>query len=276
MNRENYDEVIAEIGQLFKAYINDRQTVLMLAQILINHCQLKSESVQQTIEQAIQYLDRIITHSDAQHLVQQAIFFKASCFIIIQHYEDVIHLLKERPYKLGDELLLANSYVLTGQREEASKVIQVEMYQQLIIMLSHINMMIHFQLKEDIEELIVRGQKLVDAFDINHLHPSTALNFNLLSARYYAHTDDVRAICYLKQYYTNCKSLINDYYLHGDTFFDQIDDWLKSTPTGITAPIDKDNVKSKFVEVVRQIPEFKNLENNQDFKNICYQLEQLK
>ncbi|WP_414049144.1 helix-turn-helix domain-containing protein [Macrococcus animalis] len=275
ITKETIDNVVIEINRHYKTYTNDFDTILMLSNVLINHAFLSESKKDEIFEKAIQYLDRIIMKCKNPNKLQHAIYLKATCFTMLQKHNQIIALIGERPYKLGEEILLANSYMQLGQIEEAKKVLQAEVYQQLLILITHLNMMIQYNLSEDIEEVIDRAESIVASFNINQLHPNTALNFNLLASMYYTDKSEDKSISYLKRYLDNCKSLIKDYYLHGDDFFNLIDDWLNDTPTGIVAPIDKENIKNTMLNILFQIPQFKVLEDHQDFKNVCYQLEQL-
>ncbi|WP_414047580.1 helix-turn-helix domain-containing protein [Macrococcus equi] len=275
INKETFDDVVMEIRHLYKTYTNDFDTVLMLSKILINHAFLSEKRMNEILESAIEYLDRVISNCNDPNKLQRAIYLKATSFTVLQKHEQIIELIGERPYKLDEEVLLAYSYMQLGQIEEAKKVLQAEIYQQLIILITHLNMMIQYNLSDNIEEVIQRAESIVESFEINQLHPNTALNFNLLSSIYFSDKDEKKSIHYLKQYLENCRSLMKEYYLHGDEFFDLIDGWLNDTPTGIVAPIDKENIKNTMLNILFQIPQFKLLEDHQDFKNVCFQLEQL-
>ncbi|MCU7557683.1 helix-turn-helix domain-containing protein [Macrococcus capreoli] len=275
INKDNFEEVMTEINQLYKTYMNDFNTVLMLAKVLINHAFLSQDRMNKVFETAINYLDRVILKCKDPNKLQRAIYLKATCFTMLKKHDEIIELLGDRPYKLGEEILLANSYINIGNLNDARKVLQAEIYQQLLILITHLNMIIQYNLSEDIKETIKRAECIIDTFKVNELHPNTALNFNLLSAIYYVEIDKKKAISYLKKYSWNCKSLMKDYYLHGDEFFNLIDDWLNDTPTGIVAPVDKENIKNTMLNILFQIPQFKILEKDQDFKNICYQLKKL-
>lgn len=275
INKENFDEIFVEINQLYKTYLNDFNTILMLAKVLINHAFLSKDRTNEIFETAINYLDRVILKCKDPNKLQHAIYLKATCFTMLQKHEEIITLIGDRPYKLGEEILLANSYINLGKVNDAKKVLQAEIYQQLLILITHLNMIIQYNLSDDIEEVVKRTESIIDTFKVNELHPNTALNFNLLSAMYYVESDKEKSIAYLKKYTKNCKLLIKEYYLHGDDFFNLIDDWLNDTPTGIVAPVDKENIKNTMLNILFQIPQFKKLEQDQDFKNICFQLEQL-
>lgn len=274
INKDNFDAILSEIEQLFKSYTNDYSTILMLSKVLINHAFL-SQKRDDIIRLAIQYTDRVIYNCQNPNMINHAIFLKANCYTILEDYENVVSLIHDRPYKLGEELILAHSYLRLGRIKEAKIVVQAEIYQQLIILITHLNMLIQFNLTDQVEETIKRAEAIVQSFNINTLHPNTALNFNLLSAMYYASKDTNRSINYLKQYVANCRSLIQEYYLHGDDYFDVIDEWLDDTPTGIVAPIDKENIKNTMLQTLYQLPHFNELRENQDFKNIEFQLQQL-
>lgn len=275
INKVTFDDVVLEIHHLYKTYTNDFNTILMLSKVLINHAFLSEDRMNEILETAIEYLDRVTGKCNDPNKLQHAIYLKATCFTMLQKHDQIIELIGDRPYKLGEEILLANSYMQLGKIEEAKKVLQAEVYQQLLILITHLNMMIQYNLSEDIEKVIDRAESIVESFNINQLHPNTALNFNLLASMYYTDKDEKKSINYLKLYLDNCRSLIKDYYLHGDDFFNLIDDWLNDTPTGIVAPIDKENIKNTMLNILFQIPQFKVLEDHQDFKNVCYQLEQL-
>lgn len=97
------------------------------------------------------------------------------------------------------------------------------------------------------------------------------MNFYLASAIY--KNDDLHScIVYLKRYNIIVKNLMENYYLHGDDFFDEIDDWIKDFELGNNVPVNIDIFRRQVLIQVLSNPHFEHIKDTIEFKNIIHDL----
>lgn len=268
---ESYDEVLGRIRNYSKQYYSSYPFLTALTGLLINHLK-KAKDPFESIELAETFVERVLTYSDSLYLKERMVFYKAMILIIKEQPEEVSVLLKEFTLpKLPLSSLLAQSYIMTGNIEKAKSTLQVQIYEAIIFILNDLTMLIHFGLYEDIEELIKRGSGLDAAFDMKTLHPNSTLNFYLACAMEQTH-DKEQCMYYLNEFLQCVKNLTNEYYLHGDTFFSNIDDWLAELDTGKDAPVNIGFAKEQLIDAVENNDVFKEYENNISFKSFLHNL----
>lgn len=268
---ENYGDVLETIKCYSKKYYNCYPFLSTLVGLLINHMNMVNDK-EDTIELAGQLIERILSNSDSLHLKEQMTFFKAMLLIAESNYKKVIDLLKDSSLpKLPNSSLLAQSYLMTGESDRAKATLQVEIYENLIFMMSDLTMIMHSNLYDDLESVISKGVAIDQGFNLKNLHPNTTLNFYLVAAMKTA-ADKERCIIYLKEFLRSTKNLYEDYYLHGDEFFTEIDDWIADFVIGKDVPVNKNTAKQQLLDSVGNNPAFKDIKDDIAFKNILHNL----
>lgn len=268
---ENYDAVLKEVKDYAKRYYSCYPFLTSLAGLLVNHLSL-TEDKEETIACIGELIERILSNSDSLHLKEQMIFFKALLLIKENSHKEVIELLKESTLpKLPVRTVLAQSYLMNGEAEKAKSALHIEIYESVIFMMGDLTMLVYFGMEDDIESVISKGTAIDHAFNLKKLHPNTALNFYLTAAM---KTSDVKekSMFYLKEFLISVKNLSADYYLHGDDFFSEIDDWIEDFELGKEVPVNKTIAKEQLIAAVEHNESFKDYKDDITFKNILHSL----
>lgn len=270
-SEENYDDILNEVKDYGKRYYSCYPFLASLTGLLVNHLKLADDK-EETISYIGELIERILSKSDSLHLKEQMIFFKALLFIKENNHQEVIELLKESTLpKLPVRTVLAQSYLMNGEMDKAKSALQIEIYENLIFMMGDLTMLIYFSMYDDIESVISKGSAIDDAFNLKKLHPNTALNFYLTAAMKTA-DDKEKSMFYLKKFLVSVKNLSEDYYLHGDEFFSEIDDWIEDFDLGRDVPVNKNTAKEQLIDAVEHNEAFKDFKDDIAFKNILHNL----
>ena len=203
-----------EIQKLFKTYANDYRTLTILIQYLANYYLSLEDYGSQVSSFCMEWLNHIIEHSNAQVDLQMAMSLKLMFLFYEQKFETIIEICGPRPYKLGEELMLSRSYAMKGDTAKATEVLQIEIYQQTILLVQYLYSMIELGNHSDNQAAISRSQALIDAFDLEHLHPFTALNFYYVAAKESVNQSNELTFHYLNKYFDCADNLLASFELH--------------------------------------------------------------
>lgn len=268
---ENYDDVFNEVKAYAKRHYSCYPFLTSLAGLLVNHLGL-TEDKEETMAYLDKLIERVLSNSDSLHLKEQMVFFKSLLLIKGNSHKEVIELLKESTLpKLPVRTVLAQSYLMNGEADKAKSALQIEIYESIIFMMSDLTMLIYFSIYDDLESVISRGTAIDQTFNLKKLHPNTALNFYLTAAMKTA-DDKEKSISYLKEFLISVKNLSEDYYLHGDEFFSEIDDWIEDFELGKEVPVNKTIAKEQLIAAVEHNEAFKEFKDDIAFKNILHSL----
>lgn len=116
IDQQNGTEFFHNIQDLAKHYINDNKTLLLLVQLVLsNPAQIDSNPW------SLELINRIISKTTVESELQSAIMLKVVILFQQKKYDDIIALYQNRPYKLGEELFLANSFAAKGKQSKQNK-----------------------------------------------------------------------------------------------------------------------------------------------------------
>ncbi|MBW7798071.1 helix-turn-helix domain-containing protein [Streptococcus thermophilus] len=269
IDQQNGTEFFQNIQDLAKHYINDNKTLLLLVQLVLsNPAQIDSNPW------SLELINRIISKTTVESELQSAIMLKVVILFQQKKYDDIIALYQNRPYKLGEELFLANSFAAKGETEQAKQVLQVEIYQQILLICQYLLSLTAFECPERQEFILERLENLMTTFDLKKLHPNTAISSYYSLACYFAESQPQKAISYLNQLAEATRNLLKQFELHGDSFFDAIDPWLQQLPTGIQPPTNSQILIQRVIALFHS-PEFQYLQQEKSFQSQLAELEKL-
>lgn len=269
IEQQNENEFFQDIQDLAKHYINDNKTLLLLVQLVLSNPN-QSDSKQWSLEM----LNRIISNTAFETELQSAIMLKVVILFEQKKYDEIITLYQNRPYKLGEELFLANSFAAKGEIEQAKQVLQVEIYQQILLICQYLLSLTAFESLERQDSIFERLESLVTTFHLITLHPNTAISCYYSLACHCAEIQPQKAISYLNQLVEATRNLLKQFELHGDSFFNAIDPWLQQLPTGIQPPTNSQILTQRVIALFHS-PQFQHLQQEKFFKELLAELEKL-
>ncbi|MBG9979571.1 helix-turn-helix domain-containing protein [Facklamia lactis] len=265
------DEQLAEIQSLCQTYASDDKTLIMLLQYIANQYSLQEDP--QLIDFCLHWTDHIMENSYDPVNLELASNFKALFLFYKQDYDTIIESFSPASYKLGIEILLAQSFAIKGQLDKAKEVLQVELYQEISLTLSSLTVMIQLRVG-DVQQAIHRGQEMISIFDIKYLHPTCAADLFYEAAKYYMEVDESVALKFLNDYLDCISNFLAIFELHGDQFFDAIDTWLDNIPSGKESPLKYPQVLMNVRASIQEEGVFASLEQSAAYGSILKRLDQ--
>lgn len=264
-SEEPYEDVANDIQKMIKLYYDDDNFLLQMAILLLNHAEFSSNT-KEAFSHVIEVLERAEEITDDVWIRRQTNSIISATALFMQQPEIALDRLKGGVQPaIGEELVLAQAYEATGQTEEAKKVLQVMIYQQLVGIIGSSTFYLKLTLDEEVQflETIKRVEGLIGLFEVNQLHPNLSLQFYFAVAQYTA-AKDHEALC--KQYLTCFTEVVSDKLfpikLKGDAYFSLLDEWFDTLDLG-TAPLREEMVIRESILQMLKHPAFKQYEQTE-------------
>ncbi len=275
----SFDEAVANCLEMAKQYYACHPFLFQLGTLLINHVALAENPGKQTyvLEEAEKLFCRVTDGAKDPGLAKEALQMRAYCILLLGHPKKVLEILKEDILTAGPcEPLLASAYQMTGDIKEAGRVLQVGIYKGILALINLLSA--YMDLSSDnaanFKEISQRIQMLADAFQIDVLHPGIMLTVYLNTAQgWLALGDRKNALDALGKYTQLATDDIFPLNLHGDDFFDQLDEWFdKTLAMGEYPPRKESFIRRSIVGAVADNPVFKPLEKDPRFQSMLDRL----
>lgn len=259
-----FDEVYTRIKNMIDEYYSCFPLLMQMAVLLLNYQHVAGDLQQEIIRKAIELCQRIEENSEDQRLAYQAGSLEAHCQLFLQNPKRVLELLGDgvEPYT-GNEIIVANAYQQLQQPEKAKETLQVSMYQNIlgVLGIAPNYMMMYVDQPEVFDEVVLRMEGMMQTFDIYNLSFNNALIIYLTAAQgYMMQKNEKKAIEMLKKYIKASESIVFPITLHGDAFFDLIDEWvMRELDLGPNAPRDEQTIKMSLISGITENPILKPL-----------------
>lgn len=276
-----FNEVINECREIIREYHACFPLLLQMNVLLINHYMLAdTKDVQEEIlNENIELCRYIKNESQDLWLSKQANSIEAMCQMMLNEPTEVLELLDENIKPLiDDSSLLSKAYELRGESEKSKEVLQISIYQYLLNILSSIisYLMLNVNDVECYEEVLKRTLAIIDLFNVEKLHPNITLQVYYSAAQSYAMQGKKHeSLKMLSKYVEICTSEIFPLTLHGDKFFNYIEQWTSEFDLGVEPPREEKVIKESMIQCVTGNPIFKSFENEPIYKNLINTLERI-
>ena len=163
------------------------------------------------------------------------------------------------------------AYSRLGQTEKARQVLQVGIYNALVLLFNDLGNYLQLCQGEDFPLACRRAQGLVQAFAVERLHPGLVFPLYLLMAQGWIQRGEKdRALDALEQYTALAAGPIFPIRLHGDEFFNQLEGWLdQALELGDYPPREESVIKQSLVRSVTEAPDFSPCGRSPGFRPWC-------
>jgi hypothetical protein len=161
------------------------------------------------------------------------------------------------PAYLPAESLIATAFQQLQQIPEAQAVYQSTLAQDLSIMMSQFTNYLQLLVDDSAKfaETYRRGSGVAAVFHFDQLNPVAMMNFQLSAAAGFAQLKQPDALFQvLTAFVTLFTNTAFPVKLHGDDYFDQIDDWLEHLDLGTQLPRDPVQVQTALRNFVLANP----------------------
>lgn len=272
-----FEEVMEECDDIIKKYYSCFPLLLQMAILLINHASL-SQNPEPVLLKAVRICERIRLESDDVCDAKEAVFMEAQAYLMLQKPEKALELSDEAVRPMMSEIdLLMQIYQSMGKAEQAEKVRQISMYQHLLFLVG--SAVFHIGMNQDdakrVEETIKRMNGLDELFSLRHLYPNGMLQFYLACAQFYcAKGREEEAVEMLWNYTDVSTGELIPCFLHGDSYFNLLEEWFEEFDLGKGAPRSDRAIRQSVMQAVCANPVFAALNHNPGFKQVEKRLKQ--
>lgn len=171
---------------------------------------------------------------------------------------------------LSGDTLLIQAYIMAGAAEKARRGAQATLYLQLLSLLSTSTQYLALAEPVATQATMARVAQLIELYELRRLHPNSVAQWEFQAAAVCLQQGQAdAALQHLEGYCKAIRQLFTDgLQLHGDAYFDCLDDWLSTLELETKAPRDSTLVaadalavlKSPLFAAVSQRPEFLRLQ----------------
>lgn len=274
-----FNDVMGNCREVIKKYYSCFPVLMYMGSLIVNHSMLSRSEEEKVslIEEEKELFIRIRKEGEDIELSKQALLMEASCYLALGKPVEVLGILegKSKTPLMMAEPLVAAAYQIMGKNTEAKSNLQVGIYQNIVSIFGFLPsyLMLCTDDGEKYEKTLERGILLSETFGLNTLHPALLFNFYLGAAQgYMIQGMEDKALNMLEKYTNLATGNIYPLRLHGDDFFDLIDEWLNELELGTAPPRDEKTIKEGMETAITNNPIFSSLQENIRFKRIAEKL----
>ena len=271
--------VMDECRLIVKKYYSCFPLLLQMGILMVNHIELLKDPQQSAslIAEAKALFIRIREESVDVSLTRQALYMEALLSLASGDPNTVLELLDGTVSPaLPPESLLASAYQMTGRTIDAKSVLQVGIYQNIVVLFNFFPayLLLCTDDHAKFDEVLQRALAVAETFDMRHLHPGVLIGLYISAAQgYMTQGNRASALDILQQYTEIVTSDIYPLRLHGDAFFDHLESWLDQLDLKMDLPRDEKTIRKSMADVIVNNPVFSVLSNEQRFQGITERLQ---
>ena len=276
-----FEEALEHCREYAREYYSCYPLVFQIGSLLVNHFMLaqSAEAGEQILGEASELFRRVKEGTDDPGLGKEALHMEAYCLLLLRRPEEVLELLKEKtPVTSAPEPLLASAWKQTGDRREARRVLQIGIYREVIALLNLLTSYMELCREEPgkYRETCRRLTAAADAFDMDQLHPGIMMPCYIDMAQGWAALGEgEKALACLEKYTDLAAGDIYPLRLHGDAYFDLLDEWFDSAlDLGDYPPRDEAIICRSMTQALTENPAFVSLAAEPRFQNMVERLKQ--
>lgn len=277
-----FDQVMEQCREIVKKYYSCPPLLFQIGSLYVNHSMLPGspEKSAETLEEAEALFRRVRKESDNPELAKQAQNMEAYCLLLLGRAEEAIRLLEPLEMSMtSPEPVLALAYQSVGNINDARKILQAGIYSSVLHLLNHLCTYLTLcgEDKNAFEITCARLFGIADAFRIKTLHPGQLLTLYFHAAQGFMAFGNTEKVLELLEKYTELAA--GDIYplkLHGDSYFNRLDDWFETVlPLGSDFPRDERIIRKSMTEAVTDNPVFRPIADNPRFRSIVRKLREM-
>ena len=278
--KRDFSEVMEEIRSFIRQYYSCYPALLQMVVLLINHYNMAEEAERFSIlEEMVQLCEHIREKSIDTNLCVDATVLQSAIELFQGKAESTIEKLKPfceaRGMKEGSEGILIQAYQMTGQIEEALEWNQVSMFSHLLSLIesSVLYLISNINNEEIAGRTIERVEHIMKTYEVSKLHPNSYLKFQYAKAMFYATYDRTQEALEALQIYVEDGICFvkNALYLHGDAYFDKLDNYFKRKEEYTILPRNQQTVLTSIKKDLEN-PIFEKIKDRKEFhciQKIC-------
>ena len=276
------EDVLATIRSFVRRYYSCYPFVLQMGMFLLNHEDLLpgEEKIKTYTKEAQDLFIHVRTQAKDPDLITQALKYEAYTALNLQEFDQVLSILGDQvPVLFPIESLIAAAQQQKGESKQAVLTLQSAIYQYTTVFLSFLTNYLQLVIDDPdkFSETVSRGKSFAKLFNFKEMHPVALMNFQLSATFGYAQMEDeTAALEMLQEFVEVLQGTTFPVVLHGDDYFDQIDEWLEYLEIGNQLPRDSMKVKEGLLEMVINNPTFAQFEDQEQVQEIFTKLRSIR
>ena len=276
------EDVLATIRSFVRRYYSCYPFVLQMGMFLLNHADLLpgEEKIKTYTKEAQDLFIHVRTQAKDPDLITQALKYEAYTALNLQEFDQVLSILGDQvPVLFPIESLIAAAQQQKGESKKAVLTLQSAIYQYTTVFLSFLTNYLQLVIDDPdkFSETVSRGKSFEKLFNFQEMHPVALMNFQLSATFGYAQMEDeTAALEMLQEFVEVLQGTTFPVVLHGDDYFDQIDEWLEHLEIGNQLPRDSMKVKVGLLEMVIDNPTFAQFEDQEQVQEIFTKLRSIR
>lgn len=243
---QSFEKTMGKSQSLVKEYYACYEFLLQIVKLWMNHFMLTPDTNRQIeiLNEAIGLCDHIGDNSQNMELCSMSLMLKSAINLQLGRAQEAIEILepladpKHLMYQKED--ILIQAYQMAGETDKAELYNQTSVYMQLISFISKSTELIGLNMKnfDKCEQTISRVRQVIIAYQVDQLHPNTTLQFYYQIAVFYStHQKKEQAMKALQAFVDGGIAFIQSgIRLHGDEYFDRIEEWFGTFELDVAAP----------------------------------------
>lgn len=276
-----FDEVMEQCNQIIREYYSCFPLLLAMIQLLLNHMPLaKTEDMKkEMLQQCIELAQRVKEESDSVRDIKMANTMQALAEMALGNTAEVIDLLNDQlvPYS-GDDVMLIMAHQMRGENDQAKKVNQIMLFQNVIATLTLLTnyLTLHMTEPEIFDRIYEQGVQMIDSFQMKDVMTNAVFGIHIVAAQgYVMQQEKEKALQALERYVNTVGGLKFPLKLKGNAYFNQVDEWLEENiPIGSNAPVDEITSKTNFLMTIEENPVFMPLREEEQYKKLVKKLKE--
>ncbi len=237
-----FEEVMDASRKLVKKYYSCYSFLLQISILWLNHYTFAEDPKSQMgiLDETVELCTHIIENCKDISICNDATVLKAIMDLQRGRPQEALDLVEDMlsPYRLSSQSsgILIQAYQMVGDMDKAVSYTQISMFLHLLSLVEGATQYIAFraQDKESCEETIRRMDGLIELFQLERLHQNIAAVYHYQVAVYQCQQEDIEGVfARLKRFVEIiCDLLDHEAALHGDGYFNRLEEWFEGLDLG--------------------------------------------
>lgn len=269
-NKQSFEEVYQKIQQYLGMYFGSDELQMQLNILLLNHAQ-DSTNKKEILEEVVERFHKLQGSKD-HRIVNQALHLESVTYLFLQEYEKIIELYKEDDYLIfNNAYILGSAYILKNDFKEANKVLEIRMFQDVLLLLQ--NLMTYVSIHpEQLLEIEKKCTSVITLFNLETIHKGSVLPIYLQLASMYSTLDKEKTLYFIEEYTRVIITSTNFIHVESDVFFSRIKEWMEELNYS-SFPRSEQTIKESMIEAL-QFECFNLVKEEERYKHCIVQLEE--
>ena len=276
-----FAEAMDKVRTMTHSYYSCYPFLLQICVLYLNHFMLAEKEEHKTIlQEAVFLCDRILSMCSDMEICGDALSIKATLNLQLGKIDEVIETLEPiaDPTRLSsnNDSLLIQAYQMAGELEKAKSYTQITIYLQIVKLIGNAicELSLYNNEYKRCQETIQRTMGIIEVFQIEKLHPNLAAQFYYQMASVCAINEKNEEALKALSCFEKCVNTLvstDAPTLHGDDYFDRLQEWIERLPLGEQAPRDKIFIRKSTMAALDH-PMFIKLREREEFRRIYHRV----